>query len=314
MVVSQIEKKSPPPKVAFREFIKSDEVQKKFFELNGLKGPAFLNYIADLVESDKRLPLADNDSILMAAAQSLKLDLSLDPTLGLAYITAYKDATRGNKIMAQFSIGWKGLVELCHRSGLFHKINVELVHEGEFGEIDRMTGDMKWNWNQSNDQRDKLPVVGVVAYFRLLNGFEKSWWLTTEQLEAHALKYSDDYRINGTGPWKDFKPAMYLKTTVKSLLDKWAPKSVETKNMQLAIRMDQAVVNDFEGNNIHYPDNTGGRQNLDEFNEKQDRQRTIDFIINAKTIEELETCYTSVPDLEVGKIFVTKKNELLKNK
>jgi len=312
VVAQTVQKHTPPPKIAFREFIKDETIQQKFIEIIGLRGPAFLNSIADLVENDKRLPLADNNSILAAAAQSLKLDLSLDPTLGLAYITAYKDATRGNKIMAQFSIGWKGLVELCHRSGLFHKINVELVHEGEFGEIDRMTGDMKWNWNQSNDDREKLPVVGVVAYFRLLNGFEKSLWLTVAQLETHALKYSDEYRLTGKGPWFDHKPAMQLKTTVKSLLDKWAPKSVETKMIQNAIRLDQSVVNDLEGNNIHYPDNTGAKQSLEEFNQQQDIQRIKDFIANAKTLEELETCYENVPNEDVGEIYVLKRKELLK--
>lgn len=313
-VVAQVEKTSPPPKVLFREFIKDEIIQQKFIELNGTKGPTFLLYVADIVEADKRLVVADNDSIVNAAAQSLNLGLSLDPNLGLAYITAYKDRTRGNKIMAQFSIGWKGYVELCHRSGLFHKINVELVHTGEFGSIDRMTGDMTWNWNQNNDEREKLQVDGVVAYFKLLNGFEKSFWMTVGQLEAHAMKYSDEYRLTQTGPWKDNKPSMYKKTTVKLLLDKWAPKSVETKTMQLAIRMDQAVVNDLEGNNIHYPDNTGGRQSLDEFNAIQDRQRTIDFIAGATSVEALEKCYSSVPDLEVADLYIKKRNELLNKK
>lgn len=313
-VVAQVERKSPPPKVLFREFIKDEEVQKKFMELNGIKAHTFLLYVADIVEADKRLMVADNDSILNAAAQSLNLGLSLDTNLGLAYITAYKDRTRGNKIMAQFSIGWKGLVELCHRSGLFHKINVELVHTGEFGGIDRMTGDMTFNWNQNNDERDKLQVEGVVAYFKLLNGFEKSFWMTVGQLEAHAMKYSDDYRLTQTGPWKDNKPAMQRKTTVKMLLDKWAPKSVETKMMQTAIRIDQSVVNDIEGNNIHYPDNTGAKQSLEEFNQEQDIQRIKDFIANSKSVEELETCYENVPNEAIGELYVLKRKELLTKK
>ena len=102
-VLSKVEK-TAPPKIAFRDYIKGDEIQQKFVELIGHKAIAFLVYIADIVEADKRLMVADNDSILNAAAQSLNLDLSLDTNLGLAYITAYKDRTRGNKIMAHYMI------------------------------------------------------------------------------------------------------------------------------------------------------------------------------------------------------------------
>jgi recombination protein RecT len=35
-------------------------------------------------------------------------------------------------------------------------------------------------------------IVGYAAYFELLNGFQKTYFMTKKQVEVHAKKYSKD--------------------------------------------------------------------------------------------------------------------------
>ena len=75
-------------------------------------------------------------------------------------------------------------------------------------------------------------VVGVT------NGFEKTAYMTIEEVKAHAQKFSQTYR-KGAGIWKDNFEAMAKKTCLKRLLTKWAPKSLEMNMLQT---FDQSVV------------------------------------------------------------------------
>ena len=77
-----------------------------------------------------------------------------------------------------------------------------------------------------------------MSYFRLVNGFEKTHYMTAEEVEAHAKKYSQSYK-KGFGVWKDDFDTMARKTVLKLLLAKYAPKSIE---MQRAITFDQATI------------------------------------------------------------------------
>ena len=77
-----------------------------------------------------------------------------------------------------------------------------------------------------------------MAYFRLVNGFEKTHYMTVGEVEAHAKKYSQSYK-KGFGVWKDDFDTMARKTVLKLLLAKYAPKSIE---MQRAITFDQATI------------------------------------------------------------------------
>ena len=93
-----------------------------------------------------------------------------------------------------------------------------------------------------------------MAYIKLTNGFEKTVYWTKEECTQHALRYSQTFK-KGYGVWKDNFDAMSLKTVLKHLIKKYAPKSVEVLN---AISDDQAVVN--ESGNTAYKDNEPDEQ------------------------------------------------------
>jgi recombination protein RecT len=92
-----------------------------------------------------------------------------------------------------------------------------------------------------------------VAYFRLLNGFEKYLYMTREQVEKHGKKYSQTYK-RGFGKWSEEFDSMALKTVIKLLLSKFGILSIE---MQRAMIADQSEIVEADKDNIEtkYIDN-----------------------------------------------------------
>jgi recombination protein RecT len=131
------------------------------------------------------------------------------------------------------------------RTGQVKFVANEVVHEGELVKHNKFTGE--YVFDEEAKKSDK--VIGYMAYIKLTNGFEKTVYWTIEECKAHALRYSQTYK-KGYGQWKDNFDPMALKTVLKHLIKKYAPKSVEVLN---AISDDQAVVN--EKNESTYADN-----------------------------------------------------------
>lgn len=196
----------------------------------------FLSSVLTLTNSNKDMasldPIKLYNTCLMAAA----LKLPFNHNLGQAYIIAYKGEP-------QLQIGWKGFVQLAQRSGQFKTIGVTAVHENEIKGIDPLTGEVQFDFQMEKTGK----VVGFMAYFRLLNGFEKNLYMTVGELEKHAGRYSQTFKAK-KGVWVDNFEAMASKTVIKLLLSKFAPLSINS-DLAKAIEIDQA---DAEG---EYTDN-----------------------------------------------------------
>ena len=120
------------------------------------------------------------------------------------------------------------------RSGEFQNIIDEVVYEGQLVKKNKFTGEYIFD----EDAKTSDKPIGVMARFDLINGFSKTIFWTMEEIEAHAKKFSQAYRSGFTSPWKTDFEAMAKKTVLKSLLNKYAPKSLA---MQQAIKFDQAA-------------------------------------------------------------------------
>ena len=210
----------------------AESVKKRFQEILGKKAPGFISSVLSCVNSNNLLQTAEPQSVLNSAVIAATLDLPVNPNLGFAAIVPYKDRLRGN--IAQFQLMYKGLIELCLRSGQFSALIDEVVYEGQLVSKNKFTG--QYVFDEDAKASDK--PIGYMAYFRLVNGFEKTFYMTVEEVEAHAKKYSQSYK-KGYGVWKDDFDIMARKTVLKLLLAKYAPKSIE---MQQAIIFDQAAV------------------------------------------------------------------------
>ena len=197
----------------------------------------FINNLTAVVANDAKLQACEPVTLMYAALKATALRLPLDPNLGQAYIIPYKN-NRERKTEAQFQIGWKGFIQLAIRSGQFQAINTTDIREGEMQGYNLMTGEVNV---QAVPDRENKPVVGYLAYFKLTNGFAKSLYMTAEEIEQHATRYSQSYRgkYKDSSLWATDKDAMAKKTVLKLLLNRYAPLSVD---MQNAVQADQSVL------------------------------------------------------------------------
>ena len=233
--------------VKLRETLKAPSVEAKFKEMLGKRAPQFMTSITTLVSNSTLLQKADVNSIIMGAAAAASMDLPINPNLGYAALVPYNSK---DGCFAQLQIMWKGLVELFLRSGQCKSIICETVYDGQLVKKNKFTGEYVFD----EDAKKSDKIVGFMSYFKLLNGFEKTEYMTVEEVKAHAQKFSQTYR-SGRGVWKEQFEAMAKKTVVKQLLSKWAPKSIE---MNQAIMFDQGVVRgdvaDMENADVVYAD------------------------------------------------------------
>jgi recombination protein RecT len=145
------------------------------------------------------------------------LKLPINKSLGFAWIIAYKGAP-------QFQIGYKGLIQLALRTGQYRIINADLVYEGEYQSVNKLTGEFDLSGVKRSEK-----VVGYFAHFELLNGFSKTLFMTKERVEMHAAKYSKSYSYSSS-PWKTEFDAMAIKTVLGNLLKKYGVMSIEMAN------------------------------------------------------------------------------------
>lgn len=217
--------------LTLKQALATDSIQKRFTDMLGKKSAGFLTSIMNVYQNNKLLQEADTNSIILAAGQAAALDLPINPNLGLSAIVPFKDNKSG-KTTATFQIMRDGWMDLCLRTGQFVYIANEPVYKGELVKKNRFTGEYIFD----EDKRESDEIVGYMASFKLTNGYCKTVYWTIEEVKKHALRFSQTYK-RGFGLWKDDFNSMALKTVLKHLLKKYAPKSIELIN---AIESDQA--------------------------------------------------------------------------
>ena len=256
-----------------KTMLSNDMVKKRFEEILGSKANSFISTVIQVASNNSLLAKADPKSILNAAVVAATVDLSINPNLQQAAIVPF-----GNT--AQFQIMTNGLTELSMRSGQFKSIVNEVVHEGELVKKNKFTGEYTFD----EDAKTSDKVIGFMASFTLINGFQKTLYITVDEAELHGKKYSQTYK-RGSGLWATDFEAMGKKTVLKKLLSKFAPKSIE---MQKAIQFDQSSVK----GNAESPDEL-----IPEYVDNETYAEEIDFEDNFEKVKN---------DIEAAKIAFAK--------
>lgn len=197
---------------------------------------SFVSSIISIANSNTLLQQAEPMSVLGAAMVAATLQLQVNPAVGQAYIIPYNERGNDGKYhtRAQFQLGYKGLLQLCLRSGQMKKCITAIVHEGELVSGDEFMED--YVFSSANRTSDK--IIGYMAHIELLNGFTKTAYWTMERVQEHARKYSQAYAKGWSSPWKSNFNEMAQKTVLKLML-KFAPISIE---LAQATKYDQAVI------------------------------------------------------------------------
>lgn len=281
---------------SIKDLINDPNVKGRFKEILKDREAVFLSSLLSLTNQDTNLRECEPMTIITAALQAAVLDLPIEPNFGYVYIVPYnikeKDAQGNERWIkkAQFQLGWKGFVQLAQRTGQYVTINPSEVREGDIESYSPLTGEYVFAQISDLEARRQKPIIGYIAYFRLTNGFEKSLFMTNNELQEHAKRYSKTY-AKGFGTWKDNFDAMARKTPLKLLLSKFGPMSVK---MQQAINSDQAVLND----NLEpeYIDNGDEPITIAEQKEKEEDERFYLQLQNVNSLDDLEMFRSGMED------------------
>lgn len=231
--------------------LKADSVQEQFTNALGEHKDAFVSSLIDLYNGDKSLQGCKPNALVCEALRAATLRLPLNKALGFAYIVAYNvnvkqpDGTWKKEKTPSFLLGYKGYIQLAMRTGQYRTINADVVYEGELGEVDKLTGDIRFNGQRKSDK-----VAGYFCHFELLNGFSKTLYMTVEDMAKYAKRFSAGIDRNttvetlvkmanqpedgkGVG-WTSNFTSMALKTVIRRLLSKYGYLSVEMQGAMAA--------------------------------------------------------------------------------
>ena len=194
----------------------------------------FKTAIITLYNTADSLRRCSPTGIIQAGLNSVKYNFPLDNNLGFCYVVPYKG-------YAQFQIGWRGYVQLAQRTGQYLCINVTEVKEGEYLGFDIASGRPKLG--EPAENREELPDIGYLAYFKLLNGAEYYYYQTRQQIETFKNRYSP---AANCGPWVSNFSEMAKKTVLKHLLKNFGPLTSEVAS---ALKADSL---NYQGNRCGY--------------------------------------------------------------
>ena len=205
---------------SFKQVLNANSVREQFDNALQENSGAFIASIIDLIGSDKALQECDPRAVAFECLKAATLKLPINKQLGQAYVIAYAGKPT-------FQIGYKGYIQLAMRTGQYKFLNVGIVFEGITVNEDLLTGEIKFGGKSTSDKPQ-----GYFAYMRLLNGFEKTLYMTAAEVLAHAQKYSKswiakDKAFNPRSAWATHFDEMAKKTTTRLLLSKYGYLSTE---------------------------------------------------------------------------------------
>jgi recombination protein RecT len=215
-----------------KNVLSSPSVQEQFKNAMAENSNLFVASLIDLYASDTYLQNCDPALVVMEALKAATLKLPISKSLGFAYIVPYK---KQGKQVPQFQLGYKGMVQLAMRSGVYKYINADVVYEGEFKGFCKLTGDLDLTGVRIGDT-----VIGYFAYIETCNGFRKTMFSSRDDMDRHAKKYSKSADRDGS-PWKTEFDAMGVKTMLRMLLGKYGLMTVAMADgMQMDGGFDEA--------------------------------------------------------------------------
>lgn len=230
----------------------------RFNDLLGKRAPQFISSLVSLVNADANLQQAFYEApmtVIQSALKAATFDLPIDQNLGYAYIVPFKNGKKNGdgtytKVMeASFILGWKGMHQLALRTGSYKTINVVDIREGELLSYNKLTEDIDIRFVEDEDEREKLKVIGYVGYYRLVNGAEKTIYMTVKQIENHEKKNrKGEYMGKG---WRDDFDAMARKTVYRKLIGKWGVMSIDYQSREDGMSLAEQMA---EENKLEYGD------------------------------------------------------------
>ena len=182
-----------------------------------ITGERFARMVLTAMSNTPKLASCTPKSFLGAMMQAAQLGLEPNTPLGEAYLIPFMNH---GTLECQFQVGYKGMISLAHRSGLY--VQAHEVHENDEFEVEYGLDPKLVHKPVFKDRGNVVAYYGVWKDKDGNFGFEV---MNKEDVEAHAKKYSQSYG-KGFSPWKTNFDEMAKKTVIKKAL-KYAPLTTE---------------------------------------------------------------------------------------
>ena len=189
------------------------------------------------IKINPQLLECERDSLLAGIMTGAQLGVELNTPLGQAYLIPRKKSIKmpngqWHKIMlAQFQLGYQGIIDLAYRSGSYLDLYCEEVYSNDsFYYKLGLKRDLE---HRPCEDADRGELTHIYAVYHTKNGgFDFQVW-PVSKITAHAKKYSDLWNAD-KGEWVGGDKCAWVnnfigmakKTVLKALL-KYAPKSIE---------------------------------------------------------------------------------------
>lgn len=208
---NSLEKKAP----TIRDAIRRMESQIKMALPSVITPERFTRMALSAISNNPKLQQCTEQSFLAALMNAAQLGLEPNTPLGQAYLIPYKNG-RTNQMEAQFQIGYKGMIDLAHRSGQFRSIYAMEVCEND--DFDYEYG-LNPRLKHKPATRDRGDVIFYYAVYNTSNGGQMFTVMSVDEAKKFAARFS---KSANDGPWKTNFDEMAKKTVIKKLL-KYAP-------------------------------------------------------------------------------------------
>ena len=205
-----------------------------YMEADEKRAQKFLGAVVYCFQSVKWLSDCSQESIIASFMKCAELELFPSNVTGQAYVLPYKG-------IAQFQLGYQGLVTLFYRSGA-KSIRAEIVYENDFFEYENGVIKHKPDPFASKEKRGKAKWAYVIV--DLPTGWAVAKVMGREDILAIGKKFSKSYDSNYS-PWNESNDPelwMWKKTCLKQVA-KLVPKN---ERLLKAIDYDNVEDTDFD--------------------------------------------------------------------
>ena len=173
----------------------------------------------NVIRTNPQLLECDTNSLMGGVMEAAKL--GLEPgMMGQCYLLPFRNKKNGNRLEAQFIVGYKGLIDLVRRSGHVSTIEARVVYENdEF--------DYEYGLENKLYHKPTLDEPGAaIAYYavcKMKDGGSSFLVMGHKQMEKYRDKYA---KSKNFGPWVSEFESMAKKTVLRQLI-KYLPVSIE---------------------------------------------------------------------------------------
>lgn len=195
------------------------------------------------LSTNPKLQECSPQSFLGAMMTAAQLGLEPNTPLGQAYLIPYRNH---GQLECQFQLGYKGLIDLCYRSGEVTTVQAHTVYENDEFQYELGLEPKLRHVPASADRGD---ATHFYAIFRTKSGGYGFEVMSVEDVRSHAQRYSKSF---GNGPWQTNFEEMAKKTVLKKVL-KYAPLKTEFVR---GISVDESIKTRLDEDMVSLPNET----------------------------------------------------------